>query len=132
MNYQLVKTEKNVATIRVTVPVATFEKAITAAYNKSKGKFEVPGFRKGKVPKNIIEKQYGESIFFEEALDIILPEAYSNAVDELKLAVVARPDIDIVEMAKDKDLVFEAVVAVNQKLSSAHTKALKRNKFLAK
>ena len=112
MNYQLVKTEKNVATIRVTVPVATFEKAITAAYNKSKGKFEVPGFRKGKVPKNIIEKQYGESIFFEEALDIILPEAYSNAVDELKLAVVARPDIDIVEMAKDKDLVFEAVVAV--------------------
>lgn len=112
MNYQLVKTEKNVATIRVTVPVATFEKAITAAYNKSKGKFEVPGFRKGKVPKNIIEKQYGESIFFEEALDIILPEAYSNAVDELKLEVVARPDIDIVEMAKDKDLVFEAAVAV--------------------
>lgn len=112
MNYQLVKTEKNVATIRVTVPVATFEKAITNAYNKSKGKFEVPGFRKGKVPKNIIEKQYGESIFFEEALDLILPEAYSNAVDELKLEVVARPDIDIVEMAKDKDLVFEAAVAV--------------------
>lgn len=117
MNFQLVKTEKNVATIRVTVPVSDFEKAVTNAYNKTKGKFAVPGFRKGKVPKNIIEKQYGENVFYEEALDLILPEAYGKAIDELKLDVVARPDIDIVEMAKGKDLIFEAAVAVKPEIT---------------
>lgn len=128
MNYQLVGTEKNLATIRVTVPAAEFEKAIMSAYNKTKGKFAVPGFRKGKVPKNIIEKQYGEGVFFEEALDIILPEAYSGAVEELKLEVVARPDIDIVEMAKGKDLVFEAVVAVKPEVKLGAYKGVEAKK----
>lgn len=128
MNYQLVSTEKNLATIRVTVPAADFEKAIMSAYNKTKGKFAVPGFRKGKVPKNIIEKQYGEGVFFEEALDIILPEAYSGAVEELKLEVVARPDIDIVEMAKGKDLVFEAVVAVKPEVKLGAYKGVEAKK----
>lgn len=128
MNYQLVGTERNVATIRVTVPTADFDKAINTAYNKSKGKFAVPGFRKGKVPKSIIEKQYGEGIFFEEALDIILPEAYSGAVDELKLEVVARPDIDIVEMAKGKDLVFEAKVAVKPEVKMGNYKGVEAKK----
>ncbi len=128
MNYQLVNTEKNVATIRVTVPTADFDKAINTAYNKSKGKFAVPGFRKGKVPKSIIEKQYGEGIFFEEALDIILPEAYSGAVDELKLEVVARPDIDIVEMSKGQDLVFEAKVAVKPEVKMGNYKGVEAKK----
>lgn len=128
MNYQLVSTEKNVATIRVTVPVADFEKAINNAYNKTKGKFAVPGFRKGKVPKNIIEKQYGEGVFFEEALDMILPEAYGNSIDELKLEVVARPDIDIVEMAKGKDLIFEAKVAVKPEVKLGSYKGVEAKK----
>ncbi len=128
MNYQLISNEKSVATIRVTVPVAKFEDAINAAYNKSKAKFAVPGFRKGKVPKNIIEKQYGESVFFEEALDIILPEAYSSAIDELKLDVVARPDIDIVEMAKGKDLVFDAVVGVKPEVKLGQYKGVEAKK----
>lgn len=128
MNYQLISNEKSVATIRVTVPVAKFEEAINAAYNKSKTKFAVPGFRKGKVPKNIIEKQYGEGVFFEEALDILLPEAYSSAIDELKLEVVARPDIDIVEMAKGKDLVFEAVVGVKPEVKLGQYKGVEAKK----
>lgn len=128
MNYQLISNEKSVATIRVTVPVTKFEEAIHAAYNKSKTKFAVPGFRKGKVPKNIIEKQYGESVFFEEALDIILPEAYSSAIDELKLEVVARPDIDIVEMEKGKDLVFEAVVGVKPEVKLGQYKGVEAKK----
>lgn len=128
MNYQLISNEKSVATIRVTVPVVKFEEAINAAYNKSKTKFAVPGFRKGKVPKNIIEKQYGEGVFFEEALDILLPEAYSSAIDELKLEVVARPDIDIVEMAKGKDLVFEAVVGVKPEVKLGQYKGVEAKK----
>lgn len=128
MNYQLVKTEMNMATIRVTVPAADFEKAITAAFNKNKNKFAVPGFRKGKVPKNIIEKQYGEGVFFEDALDIILPEAYGKALDELKVDVVARPDIDIVEMGKGIDLVFEAVVAVKPEVKLGAYKGVEAKK----
>ncbi len=128
MNYQLISNEKSVATIRVTVPVIKFEEAINAAYNKSKTKFAVPGFRKGKVPKNIIEKQYGEGVFFEEALDIILPEAYSSAIDELKLEVVARPDIDIVEMSKGKDLVFDAVVGVKPEVKLGQYKGVEAKK----
>lgn len=128
MNYQLVKTEMNMATIRVTVPAADFAKAITAAFNKNKNKFAVPGFRKGKVPQNIIEKQYGEGVFFEDALDIILPEAYGKAIDELKIEVVARPDIDIVEMAKGKDLIFEAVVAVKPEVKLGAYKGVEAKK----
>lgn len=128
MSYQLVQTEKNIATIRVTVEAAQFEQAIDKAYNKSKGKFAVPGFRKGKVPKNIIEKQYGEGVFFEEALDILLPEAYGKAVDELKIDVVARPDIDIVEMAKGKDLIFTAEVAVKPEVKLGAYKGIEAKK----
>lgn len=128
MSYQLVKTESNLATVRVTVAAAEFEKAVTEAYNKNKNKFAVPGFRKGKVPQSIIEKQYGSGVFYEDALDIVLPKAYSAAVDELKLDVVARPDIDIVELEKGKDLIFEAVVAVKPEVKLGAYKGVEAKK----
>lgn len=112
MKFQLLSNEKSIAKVEITVPANLFEKAVTEAFNKNKGKFSIPGFRKGKVPKAMIEKHYGEGVFFEDALDALLPEAYGNAIDELKLDVVARPDIDIREMGKGIDLVFEAAVAV--------------------
>lgn len=128
MKFQLMSTEKNIAKVEITVPSAMFEKALNDAYNKNKGKFAIPGFRKGKVPKALIEKQYGEGVFFEDALDLLLPEAYGNAIDELKLDVVARPDIDIKEMGKGIDLVFEAAVAVKPEVKIGTYKGVEAKK----
>lgn len=98
MSYEILKKENSEVTIKVTVPAEAFEKAVLAAYNKNKGKFNVPGFRKGKVPKSIIEKQYGEGVFYEDAVNLLLPEYYEKALDALSIEPVARPDIDITEI----------------------------------
>lgn len=112
MSYEILKKENSEVTIKVTVPAEAFEKAVLAAYNKNKGKFNVPGFRKGKVPKSIIEKQYGEGVFYEDAVNLLLPEYYEKALDALSIEPVARPDIDITEIEAKKDMVFTAVVTV--------------------
>lgn len=112
MSFEFIKRENNQVTINMTVPHAEFEKAVEKAYNKDKSKFNIPGFRAGHVPRAIIEKQYGEGIFYEEAINIILPEFYSKAVDELGLDVVDRPDIDVLEVGKGVDLKVQAVVTV--------------------
>ncbi len=112
MSYEILKKENSEVTIKVTVAAEEFEKAIVAAYNKNKGKFNIPGFRKGKAPRSIIEKQYGEGTFFEDAVNSLLPIHYEKALDALSIDPVARPDIDIEEVAPKADLVFTAVVTV--------------------
>lgn len=112
MNYEILKKENSEITVQVTVENAVFQKAVETAYNKNKGKFNIPGFRKGKTPRSIIEKHYGEGVFFEDAINALLPEYYGNALDTLKIEPVARPDIDVVNVGAKEDLVFTAVVTV--------------------
>ncbi len=124
MSYELLKTEKNVATINITIPAKDFEEAVQKTYMKERGKFNLQGFRKGKAPRKIIEMNYGEGVFFDGALDIALSPAYAKAVEELSIDPVARPDIDIKEIGKGKDLVFEAVVAVKPEVTIGEYKGV--------
>lgn len=117
MSYELLKTEKNVATINITVPAKDFEEAVQKTYMKERGRFNLQGFRKGKAPRKIIEMNYGEGVFFDGALEVVLQPAYSEAIDGLEIEPVARPDIDIKEIGKGKDLVIEAVVAVKPEVT---------------
>ena len=109
---ELLRNENSQVVFKFTVPAAAFDKALVAAYAKNKGRFNIPGFRKGKAPLKMIEMQYGESVFFEDAINIALPDAYEAAVLELGLFTVDRSDIDILEICNGKDGVIEASVRV--------------------
>lgn len=124
MIYDLVKKENNEVTLNVTVPAAEFEKAINTAYMQERKKFNIQGFRKGKAPRKIIEMQYGTEVFFEEAVNVVLPEAYSKAIDELKIDPVDRPAIDVKAIGKDVDLVIEAVVTVRPEVKISSYKGV--------
>lgn len=91
------KIEKNVATIKIVVSSEDFNKAVNKSYNKNKAKFAVAGFRKGKAPRSIIERQYGDNVFYEDAIDFAFPDAYSKAIEENDLFPVARPDMESIE-----------------------------------
>lgn len=104
MSAVLVSNENNKAIFTVEIGSEKFEEAIVKAYNKNKGRFNIPGFRKGKVPRKIIEKNYGEGVFYEEALNIILPEEYEKSLDELKLEPIDAPTVDIDEISKDSSI----------------------------
>jgi len=121
---QILKQEKNIATLKITIGNEAFENACKQAYNKNKGKFNIPGFRKGKATRAVIEKMYGEGAFYEDAIDLIFPEAYKNAVEELNLEVIDRPALDIEEIGKDKDLVMVINVAVKPEVKLGEYKGL--------
>lgn len=112
MNYEIIKKENSEVTVKITVSNEAFLKAVKGAYNKNKAKFNIPGFRKGKAPQSIIEKHYGEGVFFEDAINALLPEYYGNALDELKIEPVARPDIDVEQVDAKSDFIFTALVPV--------------------
>lgn len=112
MAFEMIKKEGNHVTLQMTVSAEAFEKAIQKVYSATKSRYAIPGFRKGKVPRSIIEKQFGEGVFFEDAINELLPGAYSDAVEALSLDPVAQPDIDVKEISKETGLVIEAVVAV--------------------
>ena len=95
MSVQVENLEKNMAKLTIEVPAEELEKAIEAAYQKQKSKISVPGFRKGKVPRKMIEKMYGAGIFFEDAANTLIQENYGPAVEESKVDVVSRPAIDV-------------------------------------
>ncbi len=103
---------KNMSKITVTVPADKVEKAINQSYNRQKGQISMPGFRKGKVPRYLIEKTYGPEVFYEEASNILVREEYPTAYDESGLDIVSQPDIEIVQIEKGKEFIFEATVAV--------------------
>ncbi len=107
---KLLGKEGNKATLEFIISKEDFKKGIEAAYNKTKNRYSVPGFRKGKAPRKVIENNYGKGIFYEDAINEILPDAYESAIIELDLDVVSKPDIDIKEFEDDKDIVIEAKV----------------------
>ena len=129
MSLQVEKLEKNMAKLTIEVPAEEFEKAVQAAYMKQRKSIAVQGFRKGKVPRQIIEKMYGPEIFFDEAANIILPEAYSKAYDESGLDIVSTPVIDIVQIGKGQPFIFTAEVAVKPEVTLGEYKGLKVEKI---
>ena len=112
MKCALEKKENNNAIFTIEVDEDKFEKAIQKSYIKMRGRFNIPGFRKGKAPRKIIEMSYGEGIFYEEALNIILPEVYDEAVEELELEPIDAPEVDIEQLEKGKPVVFKINVTV--------------------
>lgn len=112
MKAELLKKEGNKVTFKLTVDNDKFEGAVRKAYNKNKGKFNIPGFRKGKAPKQIIESQYGKGVFYNDAIDMLFPEIYPSALDELNIDPIDRPDLDIEEISKDNGLVMVVNVEV--------------------
>ncbi len=99
----------NEVKLNVTIEAAKFDEAIKKVYFKSAKYFNIPGFRKGKAPMNIVEKYYGKEIFYEDAFNEVVPEELEKAVEENKLEVVSRPDIDVTQIGKGQDLIFTAV-----------------------
>ena len=104
--------ENNMAKLTIEVPAEEVEKALEAAYKKQRGKISVPGFRKGKVPRPMIEKMYGTGIFYEDAANEMIPDAYADAAVESKLDIVANPDIDVIQIEKGKEFIFTAEVVL--------------------
>lgn len=104
--------EKNMAKMTVTVEADKVEKAINKAYNKQKGSIQMPGFRKGKVPRYLVEKTYGVEVFYEDAANILLQQEYPTAYYESGLEIVSQPEIDVVQIEKGKEFIFTATVAV--------------------
>ena len=112
MSLQVEKLEKNMAKLTIEVSAEEFDKAIDKAYQKNKNKMSVPGFRKGKVPRQMIEKMYGVGIFYEDAANEIIPVAYEAELENCELEIVSQPKIDVVQIEKGKPFIFTAEVAV--------------------
>lgn len=117
MNLQVEKLEKNTAKLTIEVPVEQFDKAIMNAYNKKKGQFNIPGFRKGKVPFAMIKKAYGVGVFFEDAVNECIDATYPAAAMESGLEIVSRPMVDVEQIEEGKALIYTAVVAVKPEVT---------------
>lgn len=124
MSLQVEKLEKNMAKLTIEASAEDFEKAIQKAYQKAKGKINIPGFRKGKTPRNIIEKMYGAGIFYEDAANALIPEAYAKAVEECDLEIVSQPEIDVVQIEAGKPFIFTAEVAVKPEVTLGEYKGV--------
>ena len=116
------------AKIKIEVSADVFEAAVVKAYNKNKNRISLPGFRKGKAPRKLIEKQYGSNIFYEDAAEIAVPEAYREAAKECGLDIVSRPEIDIVEIESGKPFIFTATVAVKPEAKLGQYKGIEVDK----
>ena len=124
MSLQVEKLEHNMAKLTIEVDAAEFKNAMTKAYNKQKKSFNVPGFRKGKVPQAYIEKIYGPEVFYEEAANSIIPEAYAREIQDCDLEIVSRPEIDIEQIEKGKSFIFTAEVALKPEVTLGEYKGL--------
>ena len=102
--------EKNMAKLTIEVPAEKLEEAIKAAYNKQKNKISVPGFRKGKVPQKYLEKMYGVEMFYEDAANMLIPDAYAEEVEASDLEIVSQPKIEVTQIEKGKAFIFTAEV----------------------
>ena len=132
MSVKVEKTEnKNELKLEFTVDAKEFIDGMNKVYKKNAKYFSVPGFRKGKVPMNMVEKFYGAEIFYEDTFNEIVPEIYEKSIKEEKLEVVSRPQIDVVQMEKGKDLIFTAIVSTKPEVKLGKYKgiSLEKNKY---
>lgn len=128
MSLQVEKLEKNMAKLTIEVSADELEKALQSAYNRQKKQISVPGFRKGKVPRQMIEKMYGAEIFYDDAANAIIPKAYADAYDESGLDIVSQPEIEVVQIEKGKPFIFTAMVATKPEVTLGEYKGLKVDK----
>ena len=124
MSVQVENLEKNMAKLTIEVSAEEFEKAVQNAYLRSRGKITIPGFRKGKAPRVMIEKMYGAGIFFEDAANALIQAEYPKAADESGLEIVSQPEIDVVQIEKGKAFIFTAEVAVKPEVTLGEYKGL--------
>ena len=111
MSVQVENLEKNMAKLTIEVPAEELEKALEKAYQKQKSRISLPGFRKGKAPRKMIEQMYGKGVFLEDAVNALIPEHYSKALAECELEIVSQPTIDITQAEPGKAFIFTAEVA---------------------
>ena len=128
MSVQVEKLEKSMAKLTITVEAAKFDAAVDSAYQKNKGKIALPGFRKGKAPRAMIEKMYGTGVFYEDAANELIPEAYETAAKESELEIVAQPEIEVTQMEKGTDFIFTATVAVKPEVTLGDYKGIEVEK----
>lgn len=128
MSLQVEKLEKNMAKLTIEVGAEELEKAIESAYQKQKGKISIPGFRKGKVPRQIIERMYGKEIFYEDAVNELIPDAYEKALDECEEDIVSSPQIDVTQIEAGKPFIFTATVALKPEVKLGKYKGVKVDK----
>ena len=128
MSVQVEKLEKSMAKLTIEVDATEFDSAINKAYQKSRSKISLPGFRKGKAPRAMVEKMYGAGIFYEDAANIIIPDAYESAAKESGLVIVAQPEISVEQAEKGKPFIFTAMVAVKPEVTLGEYKGIEVEK----
>jgi trigger factor len=128
MSLQVEKLEKNMAKLTVEVPAEQVEAALKTSFNKNKNKFNIPGFRKGKAPQAMVEKMYGSSVLYEDAIDVLLDQTYPEAVKESGLDIVSRPEIGIEQIEKGKSMIYTATVAVKPEVTLGEYKGIEVEK----
>lgn len=129
MNTKVEKLEGNVVSLEISIPKEKFNEALKKSYNKNVGKFNVPGFRKGKAPMAIIEKQYGVEVFYEDAAELVCDETYPVAIEENNISPVDYPNIDIVQIGKDLDFIYTAKVTVKPEVKLGQYKEVEVKKI---
>lgn len=132
MSYTVENLEKSMAKITITVDADAFEEAMVKSYNKNKKNISIQGFRKGKAPRKMVEKLYGPEVFYEDAANFAIPDAYEEAAKESGLEIVSRPEIDVVEIEKGKDFIFAATVAVKPEVTLGDYKGIEVEKKTVK
>ena len=132
MSYTVENLVKSMAKITITVDADAFEEAMVKSYNKNKKNISIQGFRKGKAPRKMVEKLYGPEVFYEDAANFAIPDAYEEAAKESGLEIVSRPEIDVVEIEKGKDFVFTATVAVKPEVTLGDYKGIEVEKKTVK
>ena len=128
MSLQVEKLENNMAKLTIEVSAEELEKAIEGAFQKSKNKISIPGFRKGKVPRKMIEQMYGKSVFYEDAANDLLPDAYEKALEECTEEIVSSPKIDVVQLEAGKPFIFTAEVALKPEVTLGQYKGVEVEK----
>ena len=128
MSLQVEKLEKNMAKLTIEVSADEFSKALEDAYQKNKSKISVPGFRKGKVPKKMIEQMYGKGVFYEDAANALIPEAYEKALEECEETIVSSPKINVTQIEEGKSFIFTAEVALKPEVTLGQYKGVEVDK----
>ena len=132
MSLQVEKLEKNMAKLTIEVSAEELEKAIEGAYQKNKNKISIPGFRKGKAPRKMIEQMYGKSVFYEDAANALIPDAYDKALEECEEQIVSSPKIDVTQLEAGKPFIFTAEVALKPEVTLGKYKGVKVDKIEVK